>query len=504
MNAKKLITAAAIVAAFVAGMMFVTAGANFFGSDRAMLSASWADGTTALDADDVNTQAMAFQETFTKVAESVNPAVVQITARRSRERAQRSPFEGTPFEDFFGGPRMGPPQESQALGSGVIARSNGYIITNNHVVDNASELSVTMFDGDVMDAEIVGTDERSDLAVIKVDAEDLPSISFGDSENVRAGQWVLAFGSPLSDQLSNSVTAGIVSAVGRLRSMGSSGVTNFIQTDAAINPGNSGGPLVDIQGRLVGINTAIVSRSGGYQGIGFAIPANMVERISRQLIETGGVTRAYMGVRYQPAPSTLIENEDLPQGSAQIASVEEGSPADEAGLEAGDVIVAIEGNELSQYLELGNLVMQRTPGDELTVTVDRNGERQEITVTLGTLEGGPDESASADDERTPSSDTMMEDLGFSYQNVTPRIAEQLGLESTEGVIVTDVDPRNRMLRESQLRPRFVITEMNGEPTPDVEAFEAVYADIEPGQAFRIIARTPNGMSFVTSMRKPES
>ena len=190
MNVKKLITAAAIVAAFVAGMMFVTAGANFFGSDRAMLSASWADGTTALDADDVNTQAMAFQETFTKVAESVNPAVVQITARRSRERAQRSPFEGTPFEDFFGGPRMGPPQESQALGSGVIARSNGYIITNNHVVENASELSVTMFDGDVMDAEIIGTDERSDIAVIKVDAEDLPSISFGDSENVRAGQWV--------------------------------------------------------------------------------------------------------------------------------------------------------------------------------------------------------------------------------------------------------------------------------------------------------------------------
>jgi serine protease Do len=504
MNAKKLITVAAVVAAFVAGMLFVTAGSNLFGSDRAVLTASWADGTTALDDSDLNTQAMAFQETFTKVAESVNPAVVQIQARRARERPQRSPFEGTPFEDFFGGPRMGPPQEQQALGSGVIARSNGYIITNNHVVENASELSVTMFDGQTMNAEIVGTDERSDIAVIKVDAEDLPSISFGDSESVRAGQWVLAFGSPLSDQLSNSVTAGIVSAVGRLRSMGQSGVTNFIQTDAAINPGNSGGPLVDIQGRLVGINTAIVSRSGGYQGIGFAIPANMVERISRQLIESGGVTRAYMGVRYTPAPSTLIENEDLPPGSAQIASVEDGSPADDAGLSPGDVIVAIEGEELTQYLELGNLVMQRAPGDDLTLTIDRDGSREQVTVTLGTLEDNEQTASAGGSDEAPSSDNMMEELGFAYQNITPRIAQQLELENQEGVIITDVDPRNRMLRESGLRPRFIIREINGEPTPDVETFEQVYANIEEGQAFRVVAQTPDGMAFVSSLRKPSS
>ena len=422
MDAKKIITAAAIVAAFVAGVLFVSAGANIFGSERAVLPASWADGSTAIDDSDVNTQAMAFQETFTKVSESVNPAVVQIQARRTQERQMRSPFEGTPFEDFFQQP--GPRQfESQALGSGVIARSNGYIITNNHVVEDATELSVKMFDGEMMEAEVVGTDARSDLAVIKVDGDELPSISFGNSDEVKVGQWVLAFGSPLSDQLSNSVTAGIVSATGRLRSMGQMGVTNFIQTDAAINPGNSGGPLVDIQGRLVGINTAIVSRSGGYQGIGFAIPANTVQRVTRQLIEDGAVERAYLGVRYRPAPETLIENEGLPRGAAIIASVESGSPADEAGLQEGDIVVAIAGEDLQEFLQLGNAVAQRTPGDEITVTVDRNGERRELSVTLGTLNNDDGETESSESEETPSSESMMEQLGLSMRNITPEIAE---------------------------------------------------------------------------------
>jgi len=501
MDAKKIITAAAIVAAFVAGVLFVSAGANIFGSERAVLPASWADGSTAIDDTDVNTQAMAFQETFTKVSESVNPAVVQIQARRTQERQMRSPFEGTPFEDFFQQP--GPRQfESQALGSGVIARSNGYIITNNHVVEDATELSVKMFDGEMMEAEVVGTDARSDLAVIKVDGDELPSISFGNSDEVKAGQWVLAFGSPLSDQLSNSVTAGIVSATGRLRSMGQMGVTNFIQTDAAINPGNSGGPLVDIQGRLVGINTAIVSRSGGYQGIGFAIPANTVQRVTRQLIEDGAVERAYLGVRYRPAPETLIENEGLPRGAAIIASVESGSPADEAGLQEGDIVVAIAGDDLQEFLQLGNAVAQRTPGDEITVTVDRNGERRELSVTLGTLNNDDGETESSESEETPSSESMMEQLGLSMRNITPEIAEQLGLEDTDGVIITEVDRRNRMIRESGLRARHIIVRVNGQPTPDVDTFQTVYADIEAGSPFRVVARTPEGMAFVTSLRKP--
>ncbi|PEN14955.1 serine protease [Longibacter salinarum] len=503
MDAKKIITAAAIVAAFVAGVLFVSAGANLFGSDNSGLPTTWADGTTALDESDVSAQAMAFQETFVKVSESVNPAVVQIQARRTQERQRRSPFEGTPFEDFFRQP--GPQQfESQALGSGVIARSDGYIITNNHVVEDATELSVIMFDGESMDAEIIGTDPRSDLAVIKVDGEDLPSISFGDSEAVKTGQWVLAFGSPLSDQLSNSVTAGIVSAVGRLRAMGASSVSNFIQTDAAINPGNSGGPLVDMQGRLVGINTAIVSRSGGYQGIGFAIPSNTVERVTQQLIEDGSVRRAYLGVRYQPAPETLVQNEDLPRGAAIIASVEDGSPAAEAGLQQGDIVVAIEGQELQEYLQLGNSVMQKEPGEEITVTVDRNGSREEITVELGTMDQESSDGESASGDETPSSDSMMEELGLSFQNVSPEIARQLGLENAEGIVITDVDTRSRMIRESGLRPRHIIVRVNGEPTPDVETFQSVYAGIEAGTAFRVVARTPEGMAFVTSLRKPEN
>jgi len=505
MNAKKVMSAAVIVAAFVAGILFVTIGANVFGSERAVLPTSWADGTTAIAAQDVNAQTMAFQETFTQVSESVNPAVVQIQASRTQRRTMQSPFEGTPFEDFF--QRRGPDsfESPTALGSGVIARSNGYIITNNHVVEDATELSVILYDGTSKDAEVVGRDEASDLAVIKVDGESLPSISFGDSDEVKAGQWVLAFGSPLQEYLSNSVTAGIVSAVGRLRPGQGLGVRNFIQTDAAINPGNSGGPLVDIQGRLVGINTAIVTRSGGYQGIGFAIPANTVQNVTEQLIETGTVTRAYMGVSYGPAPETLIENENLPPGSAVVGRVETDSPADDAGLQAGDIIVALDGEELQRYLELGNFVTERRPGEEVTVTVNRNGDRQDLTVELGERESNGETADNGQESPDqPSSQNMMEDLGFTYRGLTPTIAERLGLDSTDGVLVTDVDPRNRMIRDSGLREGMVIIRMNGEPTPDTDAFEAAYADIEAGSAFRVVVRGQQGGVFVTSLRKPES
>ena len=506
MSAKGKVSLAVIVGtAFLAGVLFSTAGANLldFGDQTASparastQSAALGTGTTAVQSTSAGSVAT-LQDAFTQVAESVNPAVVQIQSERTVERRFATPFEGTPLEDFFG--RM--PDErrrSQGLGSGVFVRSNGYIVTNNHVVDGADELSVRTFEGETYEAEVVGTDEFSDLAVIKVGASDMPSISFGNSESVQTGQWVLAFGSPLSQDLSNSVTAGIVSAVGRLQNTSSEGVQDFIQTDAAINPGNSGGPLVDLNGRLVGINTAIVSRTGGYQGIGFAIPANTVERVASQLIETGNVQRARLGVRYRAAPPSLIENEDLPSGASVIAQVVDGSAADEAGLQPGDIIVAVDGNPLGESLQLSNVIANKQPGDTVTLTVNRDGERREFTVSLGareteTMASRTNESASPED--------MMSQLGLAVRDVTPEMARRLGLDTDEGVLITDVDRSNDMIADSGLQPNQIIVQMAGREVADVETFERLYGQLDPGEAFRVVVRSPEGMVFVTSLRKP--
>ena len=503
--------------AFLAGVLFATAGANLFGLGNAVGTPGQAanlDGSTAIEQSQATTGSLQnFQSAFTNVAESVNPAVVQIRAEKVVERRMRNPFEGTPFEDFFGGPG-GREREfrSEGLGSGVVIRSDGHIVTNNHVVENAEQLSVVMLDDTEYDAEIVGTDPFSDLAVIKVDApETLKAISFGDSEELKTGQWVLAFGSPLSQNLNNSVTAGIVSAIGRLRSSPQrrsrqgereiSPIQNFVQTDAAINPGNSGGPLVDLNGRLVGINTAIASQTGGYQGIGFAIPSNTVERVATQIIEEGEVRRARLGVRYGAASQSLIENEDLPPGSAVIGEVEDGSAADEAGLKPGDVVTAINGEELDNYLQIGNRITSMQPGTEVNLTIRRNGEQQEVTVTLGAASDG--EQTASGDEETPSEDQLMEELGLSIQNITPDLARQFGLEDTDGVVITDVDRSNRMIRRSGLQPRQVIIEIAGQPVPDVETFQEVYGNLSAGEGFRVLVRLPQGFVDVTYLRKPE-
>ncbi len=501
--------------AFIAGVLFATAGANLFGLGNAIGTSGQAanlDGSTAIEHSATPAAPQQFQTAFTKVSESVNPAVVQIRAEKVVERRMPNPFQGTPFEDFFGGPG-GPEREfrSQGLGSGVVIRSDGHIVTNNHVVENAENLSVVTLDNTRYDAEIVGTDPFSDLAVIDVDASDMTSISFGNSDQLQTGQWVLAFGSPLSENLANSVTAGIVSAVGRLQSPRQrqpnqqdqkiTSVQNFVQTDAAINPGNSGGPLVNLKGELVGINTAIKSQTGGYQGIGFAIPSNTVERVATQLIEEGEVRRAYMGVSYNPASQSLIKNEDLPQGAAVIGRVEDGSPADKAGLKTKDIVIAINGEPLQNYLQLGNKVSSMRPGEEVTLTIRRNGEKKKISVTLGSAN---QESQTASGEGdTPSKDQLMKELGLNIQNVTPEIARQLGLDEAKGVVITDVDRSNPMIRQSGLAPKQVIIEMAGKSIPDVETFQEVYAKIPAGEAFRVAVRLPQGFVDVTSLRKPE-
>ena len=469
MNTKGKVSVVLFVGgAFLAGVLFATVGANLFGLGDSIGTSGRAadlDGSTAIQ-QSTDASPRNLESAFTKVAESVNPAVVQIRAQKVVERRMTNPFRGTPFEDFFGGPG-GPEREfrSQGLGSGVVIQSDGHIITNNHVVENAEQLSVVTQDNTEYEAEIVGTDPFSDLAVIKVDASNLRAVSFGNSDNLKTGQWVLAFGSPLSENLNNSVTAGIVSAIGRLRSAGRrqrspngsgpeiSPIQNFVQTDAAINPGNSGGPLVNLSGELVGINTAIASQTGGYQGIGFAIPSNTVERVATQIIEEGEVQRARLGVQYDGASQSLIQNENLPSGAAVIGGVEDGSPADKAGLEPGDVVTAINGERMQNYLQLGNTVASMRPGDEVTLTVWRDGETQEITVTLGATSTGATEG---DGGRLDAGLDAVEDVEVLVdERVDDAVRREVGAARQQAVVAAfdraphGVDGRDRDRRERQ-------------------------------------------------------
>jgi serine protease Do len=436
----------------------------------------------------------------------------------SEERDQRqNPFQGTPFEDFFGGPFgfEGPqqPMPRSGLGSGVIIREDGYILTNNHVVDGADELTVIRMDGSRFEAEVVGSDPVSDVAVIKIDQENLPFVSFGDSDDIRVGQWVMAFGSPLSAELSNTVTAGIISATGRLQSgigpSGSNGgppqIHNFLQTDAAINPGNSGGPLMDLNGRLIGINTAIFSRTGGNQGIGFAIPVNTVKTVSEQLIETGRVDRARLGVQFGPASESLINALDLPRGAAVVSSVMPGSSAEQAGLEAGDIIISINGNELTNHLQLSQMIGAMHPGEEVSLTVVRDEERRTFDIELGGWEAS-EEIASADDgERERSSrDQMMENLGLRLSDITPDLARRAGLEqSVSGVIVTEVNPASDAYRDSELRQGHIIIEIDKQPVRNLNEFEEIYRGIEPGQPFLVKLLVGEDQTSITALTKPE-
>ncbi|MFB6273869.1 MAG: trypsin-like peptidase domain-containing protein [Salinibacter sp.] len=513
----KVSLAVVIGGAFLAGILFATAGANLFGAGDVIGTSSQAaalDGSTTIkQSQQVNGGPGALQTSFTKVADAVNPAVVQIRATKVVTQELPTPFEGTPWGRFFEQPER--KFKSRGLGSGVFIRSDGHLVTNYHVVENADELKVIGFEGNTYDAKVVGADPTRDLAVLKVNAEKkFTAVSFGNSDQLQTGQWVLAFGSPLSQSLKNSVTAGIVSAIGRLRSPpqrqrrpAESGqqismVQNFIQTDAAINPGNSGGPLVDLKGRLVGINTAIASNTGGYQGIGFAIPSNTVRRVATEIIKTGGVRRAYLGVRYGPAEPSLIKNSNLPEGSAIVSEVVEGSPADSAGLQAGDIITAINGKKLQKYLQIGNKIASMNPGEKVTLTIDREGETKKITVSLGSADEGDQETASAQGD-APSKGELMKELGMKLRNVTPEIARKFGLEEAKGVLITDVNTSNPILRGSGLRPNLIIIEIAGTPTPNLETFRSIYSKIDPGQNFRVVVRSPQGFVNVTSLQKPE-
>ena len=324
---------------------------------------------------------------FADAAKKAMPAVVNIFTAKEVKTPQH-PFLNDPlFRHFFGGDLndkgngKGSTRRSSSLGSGVIVGPEGYVLTNYHVIESADEIEVLLSDGRRAAAKIVGGDPDTDLAVIRINLKDVPSIVFGRTETARVGDVVLAIGNPFG--VGQTVTMGIISALGRSQ-LGINTFENFIQTDAAINPGNSGGALVDAQGNLLGINTAIYSRSGGSMGIGFAIPANMAKSIMEQIIATGSVTRGWIGVEIQELTPELAESFKLPKAQgAIIAGVMRGGPADKAGIKPGDVLLEVEGKAVSDSASMLNVIAQLKPGDKANMKLVRNGKPVELAVVIG-------------------------------------------------------------------------------------------------------------------------
>lgn len=377
---------------------------------------------------------------YSEIVDKVAPSIATIRV----EKTGPVMTAGGPdaFRDFFGRQFRddSPPQRAPrqgGLGSGVIIRSDGYILTNNHVVDGATHVRVDLSDRRTLDATVVGVDEASDLAVLKVDASDLVAVPYGDSDQVKVGDVVLAFGNPLG--IGQTVTMGIVGAKGRATGVGDGSYEDFIQTDAPINQGNSGGALVNMRGELVGINAQIVSTSGGSIGLGFAIPSGMVRAVTEQLIEGGVVHRAQLGVTVQTVTSDLAASLGLPRvEGAMVSAVEDGSPAAKAGVKQGDVIVGLEGHSVPDSNSLRNRIASTRPGTDVTLKVFRDGQEQQLTARLAER----DDTTSADERRpTPPSGDDRSPLGLAVQPLTPQSADRLGVpRSTTGVVITGVVP----------------------------------------------------------------
>ncbi|HZP34108.1 MAG TPA: DegQ family serine endoprotease [Candidatus Acidoferrales bacterium] len=420
-----------------------------------------------------------FNEGFSAVVEPLLPAVVNIsTSKVVKSSSQRgggdNPFFNDPFfRQFFGSPFGGDDQpreqKEHSLGSGVIVNPDGYILTNNHVVDGASDVQVTLSDKRQLKAKIIGTDPRTDIAVLKIQASSLATVTLGDSTKAKVGDIVLAIGDPFG--IGETVTMGIVSAKGRrdLRLEGPEGYEDFIQTDASINPGNSGGALVNTRGELIGINTAIISNGGGgNQGIGFAVPVNMARTVMEQILKTGKVVRGYLGVSIQEVTPDLAKAFNLPSAEgALVGDVQPDSPGAKAGLQKGDVITALNGQRVSDYHDLRLRISQLAPGTAVKLEVYRSGQKQDMTATLGEF---PEKTQTAQNGAPESEGQALE--GVQVENLTNDIAQQLNLPAgTRGVVITRVDP-DSTAADTGLQRGDVIQEVNRKPVNNVEQFRA--------------------------------
>lgn len=447
--------------------------------------------------------AQALSDAFHSAADSVLPAVVTIKSTSKPRVANRrqvprgiNPFRGTPYEDFFGDeeffglpmPEQGG-QRREGTGSGVIIKSNGLILTNNHVVQGADEVVVELSDGRSFRATDIRTDRQTDLAILRIEADEpLPAARLGDSDAAEIGDWVLAIGNPF--ELSASVSAGIISAKGR--SLNSATRASFLQTDAAINPGNSGGPLVNLRGEVIGINTAIASSSGGYQGIGFAIPVNLAKWVIDQLVSKGSVSRAYLGIGIRPLMADDFESLGIPRGTQGVLvyQISDSAPAAKAGIQIDDVITEFAGQKVSGPADLQRVVERSPLGSQQTVTLIRDGRQMNVEVTTEAL---PDDLAEASENPAPreeAEDGLQSELGLSLLDLTRELSERLDLPAgSTGALVGQVSP-DGIARQSGLERGMLIVEVAGKPITSVADFEEAMEGVSLERGVRLTVRIP--------------
>ncbi len=451
----------------------------------------------------------ALSDAFEQVVNDTSPAVVNIRVEKNMrggpmvyEESDGSPLSPDDlFQRFFGGPPMGgrrgmPHMEEPEStpvpvgeGSGFIISEDGYIVTNHHVAGDADGLKVTLEDGRSFDAKLIGSDPETEIALIKVDAKGLPTLKLGDSDKVRVGEWVLAIGSPFG--LKHSVTSGIVSARGR-GDVNIVDYADFIQTDASINPGNSGGPLLDMDGDVVGMNTAIMSRTGGSNGVGFAIPANMMKYIVAQLRDHGSITRGFLGVNIQGVTPEIAKWFKLTDGhGVLIADVSKDSPAEKAGLQRDDVIVELDGQPVGEIGAFRSHISTTAPGTSLKLAIVRGGNRMEKTVEVGTLPGDKMAKAGGNGKQEPRTK-----LGITVQGLSDDLARRMGYEGESGVVVSEVTPGSQAARAG-IKPGMLIKEVNRQAVNNPREFEdaiqkgpkdqAALLLVQDGQSSRYVA-----------------
>lgn len=439
-------------------------------------------------------------QAYERIDKAVTPAIVAIQSTQVVKNAQQSPMLNDPFfRQFFGNmfPQVPREQKEHALGSGVIVSSEGYIVTNNHVVAKATEIEVTLSDKRTFKGKVVGADPSTDVAVVKIDGSNLPTVPFGNSDQLKVGDTVMAFGNPFGQYF--TVTRGSVSALGRSNNgiEGRQGIENFIQTDAAINPGNSGGALVNVRGQVVGINTAILSGNsgpggeGGSVGIGFAIPSNMAKHVMEELIKTGKVSRGYLGVQITDLTGDLAKQFKVPDTSGALAEdVTAGGPADKAGLKNGDVIRKLDGQVIDDSGQLTAHVTNLSPGSVATLDILRDGQPMTFKVTLGER---------PTDLSTHGGGSVQQGTlrGIEVQNLTASIRDQLGLPANVmGVVISQLEPESPAAQNG-LQEGDVIEGINRQPVRNVGDFNRLAAQAK-GQTLLRVNRQGNGYFLVIS------
>lgn len=455
----------------------------------------------------VNPNVKSLNDAFVEISKSVTPTVVYIevkTAPKKQENNNQQPDQNDPFKFFFGPDGQMPDQGPEmGSGSGVIISKDGYIVTNNHVVKGAGEhgIKVVLTDKREFEGKVVGLDENTDLAVIKIEANDLPVMSMGNSDNLQVGEWVLAIGNPLG--LNYTVTAGIVSAMGRNIGINGGGyaIENFIQTDAAINPGNSGGALVDVNGQLIGINSAIKTNTGYYQGYGFAIPVNIVKSVAQELIKSGKVVRGYIGVQIQTVDETMAKGLGLDKAKGVLVqSVQKGGGGDEAGLQAGDVILSVDGKEVNASNELQVIINSKRPGDVAKLTVFRDGKTIEKDVTLKPRSEEEKQTSMNKQEEGSNkgvNSTSLNLLGISVQDVNSTVKEKYNISG--GVLVTGVERMSESMIRG-LQEGFVIIEANKQKINKVGDLEDALSGKKSGDPVLLKVIDKTGQERIVALK----